>query len=244
MKEMQYNEKRSTFRMIHILIIEDSVDINQMIAEYLQKKSIKVTQAYSGTEGKLLFDMKQFDLVLMDLMLPGLTGEELMTYIRQTSDIPVIVLSAKTDVSDKVSLLSLGADDYMTKPFDLEELYARILVRLKKGVSNASSINHEEQEKIEYGSWLLDKDSHALFIREKSIPLTSHEFDIVELLMKRPKKVFTKQEIYELIWQQDYAIEDKTINVHISNIRNKIKELGEEDCIMTVWGIGFKMKDL
>lgn len=221
--------------MTNILVVEDDTDINGMIAEYLTERGVKVRQAYSGTEGRLLFEMEQFDLLILDLMLPGLSGEELLGEIRTKSAVPVIVLSARNALTDKVEVLGCGADDYLTKPFALEELWARIQVQLRRrGVEMKA-------ETLKFKDWELDEGERILRVKGAPVELTAHEFDIVRLLVSRPKKVFTKQEIYELVWQQEYAIEDKTIHVHISNIRSKLKPTGTDDYIQTVWGIGFKM---
>lgn len=181
--------------------------------------------------------MKEFDLLLLDLMLPGLSGEELIRQIRENSRIPVIVLTAKNALEDKVEVLGGGADDYLTKPFELEELWVRIQVQLRHRGSMAG-----EKELI-FKDWVIDQDARVLKAGGKAVELTAHELGIVELLMRHPKKVFTKQEIYEAVWQQDAFIEDKTINVHVSNIRAKLRAGGAQDYIQTVWGIGFKMTE-
>ncbi len=222
--------------MAKILIIEDDTDINHMISEFLKENGFETVSAFSGTEARLILSMDTaFDLILMDLMLPGISGEELLPEIRLKSRVPVIVLSARSALNDKVDLLLNGADDYLTKPFELEELLARIQVQLRrlKGISPGNSLT--------YKRWKIDMDSRSLLIDGVPVELTAHEFDIIALLARRPEKVFTKQEIYEMIWEEDYAIEDKTIHVHISNIRAKLKESGTSDYIQTVWGIGFKL---
>lgn len=222
--------------MAKILIIEDDTDINHMISEFLKENGFETVSAFSGTEARLILSMDTaFDLILMDLMLPGISGEELLPEIRLKSRVPVIVLSARSALNDKVDLLLNGADDYLTKPFELEELLARIQVQLRrlKGISPGNSLT--------YKRWKIDMDSRSLLIDGVPVELTAHEFDIITLLARRPEKVFTKQEIYEMIWEEDYAIEDKTIHVHISNIRAKLKESGTSDYIQTVWGIGFKL---
>lgn len=228
--------------MVRILLVEDDTDINQMTAEYLSGKGYEVEQAFSGTEGRRLFLQnadRGYDLILMDLMLPGISGEELLHTVRQRSRIPVIVLSARNALNDKVDLLGNGADDYLTKPFELAELEMRIQVQLRHAGTPAGTL----PEGIRYKDWEVDTSALCLRVRGMSVELTVHEFGIVELLVRRPKKVFTKQEIYEAVWQQDYAIEDKTIHVHISNIRSKLKKTGTADYIQTVWGIGFKMAE-
>ena len=222
--------------MAKILIIEDDTDINHMISEFLKENGFETVSAFSGTEARLILSMDTaFDLILMDLMLPGISGEELLPEIRLKSRVPVIVLSARSALNDKVDLLLNGADDYLTKHFELEELLACIQVQLRrlKGISPGNSLT--------YKRWKIDMDSRSLLIDGVPVELTAHEFDIIALLARRPEKVFTKQEIYEMIWEEDYAIEDKTIHVHISNIRAKLKESGTSDYIQTVWGIGFKL---
>jgi len=223
--------------MPRILIIEDDTDINNSTAEYLRRHGCVCTQAYSGTEGRRLWKEDGYDLLLVDLMLPGLSGDKLIAEIRQSSQVPVIVLSAKTGLSDKVELLGSGADDYLTKPYQLEELWARIQVQLR----HASAVPAEER--LRFRDWELNLDEMTLTAAGMQIELTAHEFKIVELLAGRPKRVFTKQQIYEAVWQEAYAVEDKTITVHISNIRAKLRPSGTDSYIQTVWGIGFKLAE-
>ena len=221
--------------MPHILMVEDDTDINHFTAEYLRRQGCRCTQAFSGTEGRMLWWDNDIDLLLVDLMLPGLSGSELIREIRKTSRVPVIVLSAKTELSDKVELLGLGADDYLTKPFQLEELWARILVQLRHASAAPAG------ELLRYRDWALDTEAMTLTAAGQPVALTAHEFKIVELLAGRPKRVFTKQQIYEAVWQETCAVEDKTITVHISNIRAKLRPSGTDGYIQTVWGIGFKL---
>ena len=221
--------------MSHILMVEDDTDINHFTAEYLRRQGCLCTQAFSGTEGRMLWRDNDIDLLLVDLMLPGLSGSELIREIRKTSRVPVIVLSAKTELSDKVELLGLGADDYLTKPFQLEELWARILVQLRHASAAPAG------ELLRYRDWVLDTEAMTLTAAGQPVALTAHEFKIVELLAGRPKRVFTKQQIYEAVWQETCAVEDKTITVHISNIRAKLRPSGTDGYIQTVWGIGFKL---
>ena len=220
-----------------ILIIEDDTDINNSTAQYLRRQGCTCIQAFSGTEGRLLWQAGGVDLLLVDLMLPGLSGSELIAEIRRSSRTPVIVLTAKAELSDKVELLGLGADDYLTKPYQLEELWARILVQLR----HASAVPAEAA--LRYRDWVLNLEEMTLTAAGQPVGLTAHEFKIVELLAGRPKRVFTKQQIYEAVWQEDYAIEDKTITVHISNIRAKLRPSGTDSYIQTVWGIGFKLSE-
>ena len=223
--------------MPHILIIEDDTDINNSTAGYLRRQGCLCTQAFSGTEGRLLWKEGAFDLILMDLMLPGLPGGELIGEIRRASRVPVIVLSARAELSDKVELLGSGADDYLTKPYQLEELWARIQVQLRHASAAPAG------EILRFRHWVLNLDEITLTAAGQPVSLTAHEFKIVELLTGRPKRVFTKQQIYEAVWGEKYAVEDKTITVHISNIRAKLRPSGTDGYIQTVWGIGFKLAE-
>ena len=208
--------------MKHILIVEDDAENNQMLREYLESHGYTCTQAFSGSEGKLLFSMESFDLVLLDLMLPGIAGEELVSiFARKT---PVIVLSAKSELDSKVNVLSAGADDYICKPFDLPELLVRIQVQLRRRTRDADGREEAlpEGRIYQYREWILNPDT-------------------LEILIRNPKRVFSKQMIYEYVWGEDYVADDKTINVHISNIRAKLKESGTDSYLQTVWGMGFKL---
>ncbi len=223
--------------MSHILIIEDDTDINNSTAAYLRRQGCICTQAFSGTEGRLLWKQGIFDLLLVDLMLPGLSGNTLIVEVRKTSQVPIIVLSARTELSDKVELLSSGADDYLTKPYQLEELWARIQVQLRRARAGSPG------ERLQFRDWVLDLSGMTLTAAGQPVNLTAHEFKIVELLAGSPRRVFTRQQIYEAVWQEAYAVEDKTITVHISNIRSKLRPSGTDGYIQTVWGIGFKLTE-
>lgn len=249
--------------MEKILIVEDDASNSQMIKEYLENHGYACTQAYSGSEGKLLFSMEEYDLVLLDLMLPGIQGEELVGLFSEKA--PVIVLSAKSGTDSKVEVLSAGAEDYLCKPFDLPELLVRIQIRLRRSreknaaapglASRAGTEGREPQgedyhggsgdfgarKTYSYRDWTLSPDTQEMTARGESVELTRHEFLILELLIRNPKRVFTKQMIYEYAWGEEYLAEDKTINVHISNIRSKLKKSGTDSYIQTVWGIGFKL---
>lgn len=222
--------------MAKILIIEDDTNINNMVSEYLSGNGYACTQAFSGSEGSLRFSMEEFELILLDLMLPGMTGEELIRMF--AGKVPVIVLSAKNELDSKVELLTAGANDYICKPFDLKELLVRVQVQLR---SLPASKLPDAQTELHYKDWILDPETREMTAAGQPVELTLHEFRILELLMKHPKKVFTKQLIYEYAWEEEYFVEDKTINVHISNIRSKLKPSGTDSYIQTVWGMGFKL---
>ena len=216
--------------MSRLLIIEDDVNINEMLQEAFGKKGYEVVSAYSGTEGILRIEKETYQMVILDLMLPGMDGQQVLKNIREKSNVPVIVLSAKDELDTKVDLLMSGASDYMTKPFELKELEARVLVQLR----NAAGKN---EVFLEYRDLRIDREG------KKPLSLTAQEYRILELLLKHPQKVFTKNEIYEYAWEEYYMGEDKTINVHISNIRQKMKKITQEEYIETVWGMGFKLAE-
>lgn len=221
-----------------ILIIEDDADISQLLYTALSKAGYDAVQAYSGTEGKMLLGMKEkrFALILLDLMLPGISGEELLSFIRSDSDIPVIVLTAKDELDDKISVLIGGADDYITKPFEIPEVLARIQVQLRHAVKE------QESDRLTYRDMVLDKTTRQVMIGGSPLPkITKQEFAILELLIRHPKQVYSKEDIFEYAWEEPYIGETKTMDVHISNIRKKIKAVSSDEYIETVWGIGYRL---
>lgn len=222
--------------MSRLLIIEDDVNINEMLQEAFGKKGYEVVSAYSGTEGILRIEKETYQMVILDLMLPGMDGQQVLKNIREKSNVPVIVLSAKDELDTKVDLLMSGASDYMTKPFELKELEARVLVQLR----NAAGKN---EVFLEYRDLRIDREGKKVILCGKPLSLTAQEYRILELLLKHPQKVFTKNEIYEYAWEEYYMSGDKTINVHISNIRQKMKKITQEEYIETVWGMGFKLAE-
>ncbi|GAB2569528.1 response regulator transcription factor [Gracilibacillus alcaliphilus] len=221
----------------HVLIIEDDEHINNIIYDVLQKENFLCTQAFSGSEGKMHVHRQLYDLIILDLMLPGLSGEAFMDELRTKLmyDTPVIVLSAKEKLDHKLHLFDLGADDYVTKPFEVEELLARVNVHIKR---NAKSELHASYR---HKNLVFDSETRSVMIHQTVLNLTRQEYKIIELLVKNPTRVFTKQDLYELAWDEIYMGEDKTITVHISNIRHKIRQYDKENYIDTVWGIGFRL---
>lgn len=222
--------------MNKILIVEDDIYINKMLLETFTSIDYVCTQAFSGTEALLCIDQQEYNVIILDLMLPGMSGEVLLPKLKEKSNASIIVVSSKHSLNSKVELLSLGADDYITKPFEIEELTARVGVQFRKA-------NQQPPAKtVAFKNMLLDKDKKTLSVSNMPIPLTRQELKIIELLLSYPNKIFSKQEIYEYAWDDFYVGEDKTVNVHISNIRQKIKTLTREDWIKTVWGIGFTLQ--
>lgn len=224
---------------INILVVEDDEDINSLLCKYLERQGYHTIGAFSGTEAKLLMSMHRFDLILLDLMIPGISGEALIVDIRKEFSIPILVISAKGTLMDKVSALKNGADDYMTKPFERDEVLARVeaLLRRSTGIRTAAL----EGNVYTFKHLQLNVNSREVLVKDNLITLTAYEFDILLLFLKYPERVFTKEQLYQHIWKTGYYGEDNTVNVHISNIRKKIKEYDEEAYIKTVWGIGYKL---
>ncbi len=223
--------------MEKILIVDDDGNINEMLKDALTREGWDCGQAFSGTEAMLRLQMENYDLVLLDLSLPGLSGEEIIAKLREKRSIPVIVVSAKDDLDSKVDVLSLGADDYVTKPFQIKEVAARIRVQLRKSaaVPDTKMIRHRAME--------MDMTQHTVTINGTEVPkLTRQEFRVLELLMENPTRVFSKDAIFEYAWQEPYVGETKTIDVHISNLRKKLHQVCEDDYIETVWGIGYRLR--
>lgn len=225
--------------MKKILIIEDNTEINHMIADALKKAGYECTQAFSGTEALLYYEKENFSLVLMDMMLPGLCGDELFPKMKAMKDVPVIIVSAKDEMDTKVQMLTSGAEDYITKPFELPELIARVAVQIRR--SSNSKEEETDGSRLTYKELVLDEPSFTVLVNDNEVQLTKREFQILALLVAHPKRVFTKQDIYDCAWNEIYIGEDKTINVHISNIRKKLKEFTDTEFIETVWGIGYKL---
>lgn len=224
-------------KQITIMAVEDDTNINHLLKTALEKEGYKVVQAFSGTEAVLLLQMeKSVSLVLLDLMLPGLSGEEVLKCIREKGNLPVIVLTAKDSLDEKIGMLTQGADDYITKPFEIAEVLVRIQVQLRHAGREI------EKDQIAYGKLILDKASYQVRIDGKEVSkLTKQEFAILELLAAHPKRVFSKEDIFTYAWEEPYIGETKTLDVHISNIRKKIKSVTADEYIETVWGIGYRI---
>lgn len=223
--------------MIRILIVEDDTDINQLLAKMMKQAGYQTIQAFSGTEALLLAQQEMVDLVLLDLMLPGISGEEVLNQLRQVYQLTchILILSAKSFLGDKVYLFSLGADDYITKPFEPMEVLACVQANLRRGQVNIT------KTVLEYKRLTLYPDSRQLLVDDKEVILTAHEFDILQLLMSQPDKVFSREQLYQAVWKDGYYGENNTVNVHISNIRKKLKEQLPDEVIQTIYGIGFKL---
>ena len=218
--------------MKHILIIDDDIHIGNIIEEAFIKEDYQVSRAYSGTEALYVLSASKPDLILLDLMLPGLSGEEVLPQIK---GIPVIVISAKTDVDDKVALLLGGAADYITKPFEMKELLARITVALRGSIVSTDSI-------LSFDNLRLDITTHEVFAGQQGVNLTRTEYAVLKTLMQNPSQVIAKSVLLERISEDTPDCTDNSLKTHISHLRKKLLDIGGKEYIDTVWGIGFKMK--
>ena len=216
-----------------ILIVDDDVCIGDMLQEVLVKEGYRAARAYSGTEALLYLSGNRPDLILLDLMLPGLSGEELLPLIE---GIPVIVVSARSETADKVDLLLSGADDYITKPFDTDELLARIAVQLRRPAAGTSSL-------LAFNGIRLDTASRTAEVDGQPVRLTKTEYAILKLLMQNPSQVITKSVMLDRISEDTPDCVESSLKVHVSNLRKKLKAVNGKDYIEAVWGIGFKMNE-
>ena len=224
----------------NILVVEDDPDINKLLCRILEGAGYACRPAFSGSEAALWAGQYEYDLVLLDLMLPGLTGEEFIAEMRQKKTMPIIVLSAKAGLEDRVNVLRLGADDFIPKPFDNAEVLARVEAQLRR-VQKFSA--PPERRQFVCGDLVLDREEFSVTAGGEPVVLTAREFEILALLMEYPKRVFTREQIYQHVWGEEYFGDDNTVNVHISNLRAKLGRVSDREYIKTVWGIGFKMAE-
>ncbi len=226
---------------LHILIVEDHRQISDMLADFLIEHGYEISSALDGKTASSLLTKNSYDLILMDLMLPYKSGEELIRELRTHADTPVICLSAKSQMETRIDVLRMGADDYLLKPFDLNEVLVRIEVVLRR--SGAFTKNQKTETCLSAGKLRLYPEENRVLYQEKLISLTSKELKILTLFLQNPQKTFTKANLYESVWNDEYYYEDNTINVHVSNLRAKLKKATGNDYIETVWGIGYRLKE-
>ena len=224
----------------HILVVEDDQDINRLLCRILTDGGYDVRPAFSGSEAILWAEQYDYDLVLLDLMLPGITGEEFIARMRKKRTMPIIVLSAKAGLEDRVNVLRLGADDFIPKPFDNAEVLARVEAQLRRYKQFSAPGGGQV---LRCGDLELDREAIRVTAGGREVSLTAREFEILSLLMSHPRKVFTREQLYESAWGGEYMGDDNTVNVHISNLRSKLAKASPTEYIKTVWGIGFKMCD-
>lgn len=228
--------------MHNILVVDDEKEIVELIELYFRSSNYKIFKAYDGIEAINIIDKNDINLAIVDIMMPNLNGYSLIQNIRSKLNIPIIVISAKVEGYDKILALDMGADDYVTKPFDPLELVARVNAQIRRvyGYSNPPEV---EEKLIQVGDLKLDLEAFKLTKNNKEIPLTSTELKIVELFMKNPNKVFTKKNLFESVWDEVYIAEDNAIMVQISKIRDKIEDTSKEPkYIKTIRGIGYKFE--
>ncbi|MEK4511350.1 response regulator transcription factor [Paenibacillus sp. FSL K6-2524] len=225
---------------IHILVAEDDNDISRLLCSIIKKSGYIPQPAYSGTEALLYLEQRPWSMLLLDLMLPGMTGEELLQQFDRRDDMPVIIISAKGEPHTKVSALRGGADDFITKPFDVAEVSARIDSHLRLYARIAQPALPTVQR---HKGLVLDRDAMSVTADGAEMALTAREFEIVSLLLSAPKKVFTKSNLYESVWREPFCGDDNTVNVHMSNLRSKLaKAAPGSEFIETVWGMGYRLK--
>lgn len=218
--------------MKHVLVIDDDIHIGDLLQDALEGEGYRVTRAYSGTEALLSLDRERPDLALLDLMLPGLSGEDVLPRL---AGIPVIVVSARADIDSKTALLLGGAADYVTKPFSLRELLARVAVRLREAPARQGGT-------LAFGPLRLDSDARSVSVEGAEVRLTRTEYAILKLLMANPAQVITKSRLLDEIGQDTPDCTESSLKTHVSNLRKKLRDAGAGDCIESVWGIGFKMR--
>lgn len=224
--------------MAKILVCDDDKEIVEAIEIYLTQDGHQVLEAYDGIEAVEILKKESVDLLIMDIMMPRMDGIRATLKIREKHNIPIIILSAKSEDADKILGLNIGADDYITKPFEIREVLARVQVQLRHKEEKEA----EEQHTLSFKDMVLNRNTFQVEIAGKILPkITKQEFAILELLLRNPKQVFSKEDIFEYAWDEPYMGETKTLDVHISNIRKKIKQVTSEEYIETVWGIGYRL---
>lgn len=227
-----------------ILLVEDDIEISEMLKNYLTAEHFEVVTAYDGEGACEKFLAEEYSIVLLDLMIPGRSGMEVMKIIRENSTVPILIVSAKDTDSDKTLGLTLGADDYITKPFSVTELLARIKANIRRNTQYAAVVPIEETI-LERGILVLNTSEHSVRRKGELLDLTAKEFEILKLLMEHPKTVYSKEQLYSLVWQDAYCGDENAINVHISRLRNKIEDNPRNpQYIVTVWGIGYKLGEM
>jgi DNA-binding response OmpR family regulator len=233
--------------MYKLLIIEDDQGVRELLNEHLASEGYGLTFANDGFEGIKTFIMNEIDLVILDYMMPKMNGIEVLRRIRETSNVPVLMLSARDQDVDKALGLEIGADDYLGKPFSLIELSARIKALLRRAKQGSSSLEEDVLRTVQFLNFkelTLDLANYAVHCGERQVALTAKEFELLKLFMTYPNRLFTKAQIYQSVWQEDYFGDDNAINVHIRRLREKIEtQPSEPEYIKTVWGIGYRLAD-
>lgn len=226
--------------MKKILTAEDDREINRLICEYLSSQGYETLSALNGLDAvRMVREQEDISLLILDLMLPFQSGDMALTKIREFTDIPVIVVSAKSDTRSKIDLIRMGADDYLTKPFDLDELLVRVEAVLRRYDAKSAQ---DEVKLLTCKNLTLDVTAGTVTVCGSVMSLTSKEFSILELMLQSPRKLWSKANLFESVWGESYISDDKTVKVHMSNIRQKLKKLDpDNEYIETVWGMGYRL---
>ena len=226
-----------------ILVVEDENDINKLLCSILENKGYRTRAAFSGTEALMCTENEKWDMILLDLMIPGISGEDVVVKIREITKAPIIVISAKTSKKTRLELLEKGADDFICKPFDPDEVVARVNSNLRRYLEFSTG-EEKETNILSYKEISLDTESKIVKVGQSIITLTAREFSILELLLTNPNKVYSKSNIFESIWGEEFLGDDNTVNVHVSRLRNKLSKANdnEEDYIETIWAMGYKLR--
>lgn len=229
--------------MKKILVVEDDKEINRLIRDYLSENQYDIISAENGLDAvRIIRNENSLSLVILDLMLPFQSGDMVLQKVREFSDVPIIIVSAKSMVQTRIDAIRMGADDYITKPFDLDELLVRIEAVLRR--AGNKSDNSAYKTSLTYKKLALDRNSGTASVDGKALVLTGKEYAILELMLLNPTKLFSKSNLFESVWNEPYFKDDTTVKVHMSNIRNKLKKLDDsEEYIETVWGMGYKLAD-
>lgn len=228
---------------MNLLIVEDDIEINDLLKNFLESEGYNVVSAYDGKMALDFFNQNNFDLILLDIMIPKIDGISVIKYIRDNSIVPIIVISAKDSDFDKTIGLGLGADDYITKPFSMIEVLARIKAQIRR-TTKYSSISIYSNSILKFADIVINLDNYSVYKNNNKIELTNKEFEILRLLVENPNKVYTKSQIYSSVWNEAYINDENAVNVHISRLRNKIEDDSKNPkYIITVWGIGYRVGD-
>ncbi len=242
-----------------ILIIEDDKEIADLLSVYLTKNGYETTAKYDGVAGlnELKAHTADYGMILLDMMLPGFSGDELLPKVRSITDIPVIVISAVSALDSRMTMMRAGADDYIIKPFELPDVLVRIeavarryQIQLRLDAPgtdpgrNGMSANLTPDRTLRYGNIILNKDTSSVTVKDEEVCLTAREYQILDLLLENPKKLFSKANLFTSIWNEEYFPEDQSLKVHMSNLRSKLRKKDDFDYIETVWGMGYRLRKL
>ncbi|WP_066396642.1 response regulator transcription factor [Neobacillus mesonae] len=224
--------------MIKILVVDDEFEMRQLLRLYLKQAGFVIEEAENGKEAYEKIVKHEYQLMILDVMMPLLDGWQTLEQVRQVSDLPVIMLTAKGTVKDKVAGFSKGADDYLVKPFEAEELIARVHALLRR-----THLSEEKENLLKYEGIIVDSNARNVTYNDKKISLTQTEFDLLKVLLEHKGNVLSRDQLVELIWGLEFSGEDRTVDSHIKNLREKLKAAGvDEQPVKTVWGIGYKVE--